>query len=161
MRAYLAIGISIAIAFCLLIFPMPLWFNWVRPDFLMLVLIYWSMASPEHCGIVIAAAAGLLCDVLTGTLLGQHMLAYALVVAITLVLYKRLRSLDLWHQAWFVFVLAGLAQMLEFWLATFFGRATLGLWFLLPVLIASLIWPGFMIFMRAFRRKMGVVKHWV
>lgn len=161
MRAQLAIGSCLSLAILCLILPTPMWVNWIRPEFPLLVLIYWSMAAPQQCGVLIAAITGLVCDVLTGTILGQHMAAYAFTTSITALLYKRLRTLDVWHQAWFVFLLVGLEQMFEHWLATLFGRSSPGLWFMLPVLISSLIWPAFMIAMRAFRRRIGLVKHWV
>lgn len=155
---------NLVIAFCFIsslwldILPMPYWIDWVRPEFTLLILIYWSLAMPERCGVITATLLGLAMDILTGSLLGQHLLAYAVVTSFIALTFKRVRIFDVWQQAGLIFLLVGIAQLIEHWLALLGGRETLGLWFLLPTLISAFIWPWLMLVMRSFRRYMGLVK---
>ena len=48
------------------------------PDFLALVLVFWTVQQPLRVGVGIAFWLGLACDVHQGTLLGQHALAYTM-----------------------------------------------------------------------------------
>ena len=50
-----------------------------RPAWVALVLVYWCMAAPDQVGVVAGWTTGLLLDVMTGTLLGQHALGLSVV----------------------------------------------------------------------------------
>ena len=105
MKANVLIAFSLFISMLLSVVSMPEWALWARPEWPLLVLIYWSLAAPERCGIMVAALVGLFQDSLTASLLGKHMLAYSLAIAVTLLAYKRLRMFDVWKQAGFIFLL--------------------------------------------------------
>ena len=64
-----------------------------RPDFLLVMLLYWSMHESRNIGQGWGFALGLLMDVADSALLGQHALAY--VVATYLIQLLRLRLLPL------------------------------------------------------------------
>jgi len=84
--------ISLAVALCINLLPwqgVPLL---VRPDFLLLVLIYWCMEEPHRVGATGAFFTGLLMDIAEGSLMGQNAMIYS--VAAYLVLYFRLRILS-------------------------------------------------------------------
>ena len=84
--------LTLVLAMCLRIAPWPGAIAAFNPDWVLLTLIYWSLAVPERVGIFHAWTFGLLTDVLTGRLLGQYALAYSLVIYICLKLHKRLRQ---------------------------------------------------------------------
>jgi len=158
MKTKLIIWACLTIALALNILPMPYWVNWIRPEFCLLVLIYWVMAAPEHCGLLTAACLGIFSDSVSGAVIGQHVLSYTVVVSIVLLSYKSLRSFDVWQQAGIVFILLSIEQLLEFWLEQLFSRAGSGFWFMLPVLISTFAWPWLMLTMRALRRYLGLVR---
>ena len=60
------IGLTILIALILMLIPLPEWAHSLRPEWLVLVLIYWTMALPHRVGIGTAFCCGLLLDVLRG-----------------------------------------------------------------------------------------------
>ncbi|MDH5778735.1 MAG: rod shape-determining protein MreD, partial [Gammaproteobacteria bacterium] len=66
-----AIIFSFLIAFMLLMMPMPEWLRLARPEWVAMVVIYWSMALPKRVGIGSAWTAGLIVDVIRDSLLGQ------------------------------------------------------------------------------------------
>lgn len=74
-RGGLVILLSFILAFLLTVLPLPDWARFYRPQWSTLVLIYWTLASPYRVGVGIGWATGIVIDVITGTLLGQHALA--------------------------------------------------------------------------------------
>jgi len=75
----------------------------LRPDFVALVLLYWSTHKPLRIGIGLSWAVGILADVSDATLFGQHALAYTLLAFGGVVLHRRLQMFDLRQQTIQVF----------------------------------------------------------
>ncbi len=128
-------------AMCLRIAPWPGEMAAFNPDWVLLVLIYWSLALPDRVGIFHAWTFGLLTDVLTGRLLGQYALAYSLVIYICLKLHKRLRQFPFLQQGLFVFFCLLLSQLLLFFIKNLQHPAQLHASFWLPVFTGTLAWP--------------------
>lgn len=145
------IVLTVLVAVWLEILPMPRWALWGRPEWLTLVVIYWTVALPERVGIGSAWLAGLLLDVVAGAPLGQNAFVLVVIAYIGLNLYQRLRMYSAWQQAGVVFMLVGTGQLLGNWLQTLLGRPAPDLWFLLPALVSALIWPSLMLLLRALR----------
>ncbi len=132
---------TIIFAMCLKIAPLPASFAVYNPDWVLLTLIYWSLAMPERVGIFNAWSFGLLTDVLTGRMFGQYALAYSLVIYICLSLHKRLRQFPVFQQALFIFCCLLLAQLLLFFIKNIQYTAQLKPTFWLPVFVGTLCWP--------------------
>ncbi len=140
---------------CLRIAPWPGALAAFNPDWVLLFLIYWSLAQPEHVGILHAWAFGILVDVLTGRLLGQYALAYSVIIYICLKLHKRLRQFPLIQQGLFIFFCLLLSQLLLFFVKNLQSPAQLHASFWLPVITGTLCWPivhGALRFVRLSRR---------
>ena len=73
------IFLSFFLAYLLAIVPFPEWAMNYRPEWVPIVLIYWTMALPYRIGIGSACAAGLVLDVLEGSTLGVNALALVVV----------------------------------------------------------------------------------
>jgi rod shape-determining protein MreD len=149
---------SFMLALLLQVFPLPYALQWGRPEWLSMVLIYWVMAMPHRIGVGIAWMLGLLLDGVEGALLGQNALALAVVAYITLVLHQRIRVFAVWQQAFVVFVLIGLQQLLCNWTQGLQGGMAESLIFLLPALVSALLWPGLLVLLRGMRRRFGLIK---
>jgi rod shape-determining protein MreD len=133
--------LTIVLAMALRIVSWPLELAVFNPDWVLLVLIYWSLAVPERVGIFHAWAFGLLTDVLTGRLFGQYALAYSLVIYICLKLHRRLRQFPVIQQALFIFFCLLLSQLLLFLVKNLQHPAQLKATFWLPVLTGTFCWP--------------------
>ena len=133
--------LSIVLAMCLRIMPLPPELAMLNPDWVLLTLIYWSLALPERVGIFHAWTFGLLTDVLTGRLFGQYALAYALVIYICLKLHKRLRQFPLLQQGLFVFFCLLLSQLLLFFIKNLQHPAQVPASFWWPVFTGTICWP--------------------
>jgi rod shape-determining protein MreD len=151
------IFLSLTVALLLTIVPLPENLRLLRPDWVLLVLIYWAMALPHRVGVGIGWIMGLINDVLTGMLLGQHALAYCLVIFLTLKLHQRLRLYPLWQQAQSILVLLTLGQLILLWINGMIGRPLHSWLYWAPSVLGALLWPVLFVFLRGLRRAFRVV----
>ncbi|MDX1802889.1 MAG: rod shape-determining protein MreD [Alcanivorax sp.] len=114
--------VTLFVAALLEVIPMPGRLDWVRPEWLLMVLIYWVLAVPGRVGVLWGFFIGLYHDVLVGTTLGQWGLAYALGAYVMLAAYKRMRVFNGLQQSAVVFLLIGSASLLAFLVQESVGR---------------------------------------
>ncbi len=150
---YMVIYLSLVLGIVLMILPLPDWAQIYRPNWVALVLIYWSMALPKRVGLWFAFFTGLVLDSAQGTLLGQHALALVIVVYFNLNFYQQVRVLALIQQAIYVFSLLLINQVVLAWVEGILGRSTPLLAFFAAPLIGMLIWPWVFVMLRDVRRK--------
>lgn len=147
--AYFTVTVAVAMILRVMtLFPDMVLFN---PDWIILVLIYWSIALPERFGVFSACAIGLLTDVLTGRLLGQTALIYALVCYFSINEHRRLRQFPMVQQCLFVFFCLMIEQTIIFGLKSLQAgnRLTLEFWY--PALTGTLAWPAVFVVLRFIR----------
>ena len=150
---YLFIYATLVAALILMILPLPDWAQMYRPNWMALVLIYWSMALPRRVGLWFAFFCGIVLDTSLGTLLGQHTLALVIVVFFNLNFYQRIRVLALAQQAIYVFALLLINQVVVAWVEGIMGRPTPVLAYFGAPLVGMLIWPWVFVVLRDIRRK--------
>jgi len=149
----MVIYLSLVLGIVLMILPLPDWVQVYRPNWVALILIYWSMAMPKRVGLWFAFFTGLVLDSAQGTLLGQHALALVIVVFFNLNFYQQVRVLALVQQAMYVFSLLLINQVVLAWVEGILGRSTPVLAFFAAPLIGMLIWPWIFVMLRDIRRK--------
>jgi len=115
----LVIPLTLLFGLTLQILPLPDWTQIYRPDWVALILIYWSMAIPKKVGLLSAFFSGLLLDVMQGTLLGQHSMALVIIIFINLNLHQRIRVMSLPGQAVYVMILLLINQVAVVWIEGF------------------------------------------
>ena len=135
------VTLTILIAMCLRIAPWSHSLELFNPDWVLLALIYWSIALPERIGIFYAWTYGLLTDVLTGQSFGQYALAYSLVIYACLKFHKRLRQYALLQQAAFIFCCLLSSQLLFFFIKNLHHPIQLTTDFWLPIFTGTVCWP--------------------
>lgn len=140
----------------LTIIPLPDWAAPFRPAFVLMVLIYWCLALPTLINIGAGWLLGLMMDVLVGTLLGQHAMAYAVVAFISVKLHQQIRVYPLWQQALSIFTLVALAQLLIVWVLGIIGQSPNNWLYWMQSFSSALLWPWIFIILRDVRRKFGV-----
>jgi rod shape-determining protein MreD len=137
----LPMALSALVALALAVIPLPEALDAFRPDFLVLVVFYWSIESPRAGGLSLAFVAGLALDVIRGVVLGQHALALVLMAAWATHLRLRLRVFSVVSQCLTIFALLTGYQFVLFWVDGATGNpvTTFSRW-LAPVM-GALIWP--------------------
>jgi rod shape-determining protein MreD len=130
-----------------LVFQLYPWSNSgiiIRPDFLLVIAIYWLLQAPYHCNIGWVWFAGLLVDLATGSLLGQHALAFSITAFLGLIYQRRLILFTPWQLYLYVLFLFGAQRLLIMLLKVFAGGEVPDWTYGLPV-ISDLILQQIMV----------------
>ncbi len=135
--------LSVLAGLLLSVLPLPHWLNIARPDFLVIVVLYWSIMVPRAGGLTLAFLAGLLLDAFKGVVLGQHALALCLASYLAIKLHLRVRIFPIWHQALTVFWLLALYQFMLFWIDGMTGHPITNYARWIPAFTGALLWPLF------------------
>jgi len=134
---------SLLLALVLQLLPWAGFGLMLRPDFVLLVVLYWLLRAPHLCNIGTAWFAGLVIDLATGGLFGQHALAFAISAYFAVNYHRRLALFDVWQQAAYVFVLLLLTQA-TLLILKLFGGAEVPDWkYFLPSVSGILLWQLF------------------
>lgn len=135
----LFIAASIALAFLLNLLP---WGHWVGvPDFVALVLVFWSIHQPRKVGIGIAFMMGLLMDVHDATLLGENALSYTLLSYFSIMIHRRVLWFKMGTQAAHVLPLLLFMQAVQLVIRMLVSGRFPGWMYFLESLVAAASWP--------------------
>jgi len=137
----LRIAVSAIIGLLLAIAPLPHWLEVVRPDFLLLFVVYWSLTAPRVAGLTFAWLCGFGIDLLHGVVLGQHALMFLLVGAITHRWQLQLRIFPVWQQAAWVWLMLLIYQFGVFWIDGIISQPVTTWQRWLPVFSGAILWP--------------------
>ena len=131
--------------------------NWllIRPDFVLLVLLFWTIHEPRTIGQGIAFFLGLLMDVGDSMLLGQHALAYVIAVYGAQVLRVRIVSFGLLEQTLHVLGLFVVAAIVMLVLNLLLGADFPGLAYFVSPVLTALFWgpTSLLLYSSAVRRR--------
>jgi rod shape-determining protein MreD len=131
--------------------------NWLlaRPDFVLIVLIFWVVHEPRSIGQGIAFAIGLLMDVSDSMLLGQHALAYVIATFGAQVIRVRILSFHLPEQTLHLLGLTLTASMVILVLNLLLGADFPGFAFLVSPVLTALCWApvNWLLYSSAVRRR--------
>ena len=136
----------VSVYFSLLIALLCQLFPWVgqgvilRPDFVLVVLLYWLLRAPSLCNVGTAWAAGLLVDLATGSLLGQHALSFTITAFAALSFQRRLVLFNTWQLATYVAALLIAERFLILLLKLFAGSENPGWNYFWPILTGLILW---------------------
>lgn len=135
--------VSVLLALILSVLPLPHWMAVGRPDFLVIVVLYWSIMSPRVGGLLLAFLAGIALDAFKGVVLGQHALALTLAAAIAIKMHLRIRVFPILHQTLTVFMLLVIYQFVLYWIDGASGHPVTTAWRWLPAFTGAALWPVF------------------
>lgn len=143
-------------ALILTLLPMPDWTAWMRPVWVLLVLIYWTMTTPYRVNVGTAWIMGIILDVLDGTALGEHALALLIVTYIVARMHSRLCMFPLLQQGLVVFFLVLLYLAIFYCVQGFVGDLPQSWLYWTSALTSMLLWPWVYSIMRNCRRRFKV-----
>lgn len=119
------------------------WSGWalaLRPDFVLVALLFWVLHQPARIGFATAFFLGLLADFQDGAVFGQHAIAYAVAVYMVLFLRLRLLQFDPLRQAAQLFPILLTVQLLVLLIGWLAVNPPADLLILLPAVAGSLLW---------------------
>ena len=136
--------------------PWPAGFQAFKPSWLVLVLLYWTLALPDRVSIGWAFLLGVLWDIVLGSILGVHALVLSVACYFVSKYYLILRNLSLWFQSLlvllFVFAIRVAIFLVEFSLhGAFFNWQEI-----FGAIASGVLWPWVFLLMRTTRRRVGL-----
>lgn len=123
------------------------------PDFLAVVVVFWSVHQPLRVGVIAAFLFGLAVDVHQSSLLGQHALAYTTLGYFAITMHRRLLWFTVPSQAIQVLPLFAAAHGIELAIRLLAGGAFPGWMFLLAPVLEAALWPIVSILLLAPQRR--------
>jgi rod shape-determining protein MreD len=133
--------LSAFVALVLSVLPLPPWLDALRPAFLVLAVLYWSVNAPRTGGIALGFFAGLALDVFQGPVLGEHALALSLVTYLAVREHQRIRSKPAIQQALIVFAALVVYEIVLFMIDGWTGHAVTTALRWVHTVTGALIWP--------------------
>lgn len=135
----LFIAFTLIGAFLLNLLP---WGTWVGvPDFVALVLIFWSIHQPRKVGIGVAFFMGLMMDVHDASLLGENALAYTLLSYFAIMIHRRVLWFPLATQALHIVPLLLVTQAVQLVIRMLVSGKFPGWLYFSESLVSVLLWP--------------------
>lgn len=135
----LFVWLTLVLAFLLNLVPlgrMP-----AMPDFLAVVLVFWSIHQPRRVGLAVAFVFGLVLDVHQASLLGQHALAYAVLIYFAIMVHRRILWFSVPGQALQLMPLFAAAHAITVVLRLIGGAIFPGWPVVLAPVLEALMWP--------------------
>ena len=131
----------VLIGFILTILPLPEVVAWMRPQWVLLILLFWAISMPDYAGIGSAFIIGILMDLLTGTVLGQHAMFYCFFVYLALKFNQQVRSYPMVQQMVFVGIITLFILIVQYFIQSFIGIKSISWSYWVPILSNSILWP--------------------
>lgn len=131
---------SLSAALLLQLLPFSGMLLQIKPDFLLLVLLFWLLRAPHICNVGVAWTAGILMDLVSGDLFGQNALAYALTAFLAVMYQRRLILFTVLQQSAYVFLLLFVNQIILLLLKSFSGSEYFGWTYFMPSFTGILLW---------------------
>jgi rod shape-determining protein MreD len=148
MRNFNAIIFTLFIALILTLLPMPGWTAWARPAWVLMVLIYWAMITPNNVNVGFAFVVGLVMDIVTGSVLGEHALALTLVIYMVYRSRMRINMYPVLQQGFSILLFIITYQLTLYVLQGIVGGVPHSRLYWLSSLTSVLLWPWFYVLMR-------------
>lgn len=149
---------TLILATLLTLMPLPDALQPARPHWVALAIIYWNLEGGRLRLLGQGFVLGLLLDLLTGTLLGQHALALVILCYLLERFRARIRFFPPWQQAAAVLALLVNDRIVHLWIVGLAGEGwPHWSWWLGP-LVSVALWPWLFLLADAARRRQRLRK---
>lgn len=155
---WFGIILTFIVGLMLTILPLPIWAEWFRPEWMVLILIYWILALPYNIGVGFAWIMGLLLDVLSGTVLGEHSLVLVFIAYFVAKFHIRIRLFSIWQQSLLIFVSIVIYQALIVWIEGLLGHPAESFLYWIPSLTSAVLWPWILFLLRDYSYRFKILQ---
>lgn len=135
-----SVYISLLAAYICILFPWSGLALSIRPDFMLLVILFWLLRAPNLCNVGTAWLMGLLMDLAMGGIFGQYALAYTVTAFFAVIYQRRLVLFSKTQQLLYVFSLLVLSQLILLILKAFAGSEFVGWYYFIPSFGGAVLW---------------------
>ncbi len=135
------VALTAFVALVLTVLPLPEWLAIARPAFLVLTVLYWSIAAPRAGGLTLGFASGLTLDVFRGAVLGQHALALTTITYVAVREHQRIRSKPAFQQSLIVLAALAVYEFIVFAIDGWSGHPVTNPLRWVHVVTGAIVWP--------------------
>jgi len=143
--------ITLAAGMFLTLVPLPSFFEPLRPYWVALILIYWCLETQGLVSLGLAFTAGLVLDLLTGTLLGLHALSLVVLVYLVTRFRARIRFFTPWQQALSVLALLVNDRIIVLWVMSLRGEPLPSIDYWAAPVVGTALWPWLFLLLDRYR----------
>jgi rod shape-determining protein MreD len=136
-----ALLLTVVVALVLSVLPLPAWLSPVRPAFLVITVMYWSIAAPRLGGIALGFFSGVALDVFHGAVLGQNALALTVITYVAVREHQKIRLKPAFQQALIMLGALVVYEFILFAIDGWTGHPMTSPLRWIHTLIGALIWP--------------------
>ncbi len=150
--------LALFLALLLTLAPLSVALEPLRPYWVALVLIYWSLEVQQPIPLGAVFLLGLLLDVLLASLLGLHACSLLIMVYLVRRFRPRIRFFPPWQQALAVLLLLLNDRVILLWLSVLLGEPVPSWRYWLAPLVTTALWPWVFLALdqaRLVRRQVG------
>ena len=147
--------VSLVLLFGIIInlLPMPEFLVSCKPPFVLLILIYWSLAHPQYINLTYAFVTGLIMDILLITPLGYHALCFTITIYLIMIYYPQIRLQSNLNKMFSLSII-----LIPYFITSTFVNNMLKINYnitdvILSVFISIIIWPAMFYMLRFIRQK--------
>lgn len=155
-RSLLLLSIMAAVLLSLL--PLPEILMPLKPYWVAMVLIYWTLETQDMISLGLAFLIGLVLDTLSGSLMGLHALSLVVMVFLVQRFRSRLRFYPPWQQALSVLGLLVNDRIILIWITVLLGEALPTWEYWLPPLVGMALWPWLFLLLDRIRARQRLHK---
>ncbi|MCC8378387.1 MULTISPECIES: rod shape-determining protein MreD [unclassified Xenorhabdus] len=155
-RGLWVVWLSFLIAMVLQSMPWPEQVDVFRPTLPVLCLIYWLLAIPHRISVGTGFILGILIDLLQGSILGAHALAFSLVSFLVAFKFQLIRNMALWQQSLIVMILSTLINLCVFLTHALILQTIFHSEVFWNGVVNGILWPWLFLLMRKIRRQFSV-----
>ena len=150
---YLLIPLSLLVGMIADNLALPLDVAQFRPDFTLLILIYWVLMMPRLAGVGTAWVVGLLQDTLSGGWLGLHAFTKSLLAYFTLRLHLQIQIFPPWQQMAIILFYSYLEHVFVWLVRSAWVPTSLQMSDFIQPLTTALFWPLVFLALSAVKRR--------
>jgi len=102
---YIVLGVASLVASILTLVSLPEWLFHFRPDWLILLVLFWVIQLPERVALGYACFHGILLDLLLVKPLGINAISFVIFAFVARAWSSQIKVMSLWQQSLFIAVL--------------------------------------------------------